>query len=76
MFDKFQNLTLFEFEFKSFKNKKNKFLFQKFRKLKVIYQINPNYKGNSIMIITKPFEQVLCVECFDQSFIIFKNEKK
>ena len=59
VFDKFKFWTLFEFEFKSFKNKKNKSLFHKFRKLKVIYQIVSNYKCKPSMLISNTFEQVL-----------------
>ena len=59
MFDKVKIWKLFEFELKSFKNKKNKFYFHKFRKLKVIYQIAPNYKCKPYMIISMTFEQVL-----------------
>ena len=65
MFDKVQIWILFEFEFKSFKNKKNKFLFHKFRKLKVIYQIAPNYKCKPSMIIPKTFEQILIWTMFE-----------
>ena len=38
-------------------NKENKFLFHKFRKLKVIYQITPNYNCKPFMIILKSIKQ-------------------
>ena len=64
MFDIIKFWTLFEFEFKSFKNRKIKFLFHKFRNLKVIYQIAPNYKCNSSMIISKTFNKFLYEQYF------------